>query len=214
MHRLWRGRGGRLTLTGLGLVLVVVGALVIIFPVLGVLQRSGADQRALQHWHNPGAALSHQLPKDKVDPGTGGGTPAPLCASGSSDSEYALLAFPSLPGVEGVAASGGWGLLTERSVVHYGSSPAAGAQGNSIYAVHREPNFEPLGTLSVGDAITLTDRSCQKFTYQITQIWTESPSQVTQLQPLSTGSWVTVITCTPLWVDSERLVLRARLEGS
>ncbi len=48
----------------------------------------------------------------------------------------------------------------------------------------------------------------------ITNLWTEYPSQVTQLQPISSGSWLTVVTCTPLWIDSQRLVIRAQLQTS
>jgi sortase (surface protein transpeptidase) len=48
----------------------------------------------------------------------------------------------------------------------------------------------------------------------ITNMWTEYPANVTQLQPISTGSWITVITCTPLWIDTQRLVIRAELKTS
>ncbi|MGH7608543.1 MAG: class E sortase [Candidatus Dormibacteria bacterium] len=214
MQRLIRGPRTGLVLTISGLALVVVGVLVILFPVLGLLQRSGADQHALREWRDPGAALTHRLPKVKIDTALGSGPGASqVCGGGSSSAEYALIDFPSLSGIEGVAGDGTWALLTQRSVVHYASSPGPGQAGNGIYAVHREPNFEPLGTLSAGDLITVTNRQCQKFTYRITNLWTENPAQVTQLQPLSSGSWITVITCTPLWVDSQRLVIRAELES-
>jgi len=99
-------------------------------------------------------------------------------------------------------------------VVHYLTTPGPGQAGNGIYALHREPNFEPLGTLKVGDSILLTNRACQQFTYVVTNLWTEDPTSVTQLQPISSGSWITVITCTPLWVDTQRLVIRAELKTS
>jgi LPXTG-site transpeptidase (sortase) family protein len=80
--------------------------------------------------------------------------------------------------------------------------------------MHREPNFEPLGTLKAGDTVVITNRACQQFTYVISNMWTESPSKVTQLQPISSGTWITLITCTPLWIDSERIVIRAQLQAS
>lgn len=83
-----------------------------------------------------------------------------------------------------------------------------------LIALHREPNFEPLGNLKVGDPIVITDRACTRFTYTVTQIWVENPSQVSQLGPLTGGRYLTLITCTPLWVDTQRIVIRARLTSS
>jgi LPXTG-site transpeptidase (sortase) family protein len=58
--------------------------------------------------------------------------------------------------------------------------------------------------------VTVQDRSCRAFVYKIVGRWTLSPSQVTQLQPTS-GHDLTLITCTPFWVDSQRIVWRAGL---
>lgn len=199
-----------------GIVLMVAGLVIFVPPVVGLLQRSHADSLALQKWKAPGSALSKQLPKVKTitQPGSSNLATAPSCGSGSPASEYALIDFPSLAGIEGVAGNGTWSMLLERSVVHYSSSPGPGQPGNGLYALHREPNFEPLGTLKTGEKIVLTTRDCQQFTYVITDVWTEYPGQVTQLQPTKSGTWITVITCTPLWIDTQRLVLRAELQTS
>jgi len=203
-------------MAGGGILLIGAGLAIFIPPLVGVLHRSHADTLALQKWKAPGSALSKQLPKVKTiqEPGASPVATAPSCGSGSPASEYALIDFPSLTGIEGVAGNGTWSMLLERSVVHYASTPAPGQPGNGIYALHREPNFEPLGTLGAGDTIILTNRNCQQFTYAITNIWTEYPSQVTQLQPISSGAFITLVTCTPLWVDSQRLVIRAQLQTS
>ncbi|HUY08693.1 MAG TPA: class E sortase [Candidatus Dormibacteraeota bacterium] len=203
-------------LAGSGILLIVAGLAIFVPPLVGVLQRARTDTQALQKWKDPGSALSTQLPKVKTiqQPGTSPVPTAPNCGSGSPASEYALIDFPSLSGIEGVAGNGNWSQLLQRSVVHYSTTPGPGQPGNGLYALHREPNFEPLGTLKAGDTIVLTNRTCQQFTYVITQVWTESPSQVTQLQPISSGTWITVVTCTPLWIDSHRLVIRAQLQTS
>ncbi len=199
-----------------GALLVGLGLAILVPPVVGLIQRSQADQQALSRWNDPGSALAKHLPSVKTTtlPGGSPTATAPSCGSGSPASAYALVQFPSLSGIEGVAGNGGWGLLLQRSVVHYSASPAPGEAGNGLYALHREPNFEPLGTLKAGDPIVLTNRQCQRFTYRVTQMWTEYPGQVTQLDPISHGNWITVITCTPLWIDTQRLVIRAQLESS
>ncbi|NNM96287.1 MAG: class E sortase [Candidatus Dormibacteraeota bacterium] len=203
------------TLAGLGVILVLVGVGVLLPPVLGVLHRGSNDHKLLKSWLGPNGALTQVIPAQSENPaGSSSPATAPACGSGSPSSEFALLGFPSLPGIEGVAGNGNWSMLTQRSVVHYADSPGPGQAGNMLIAVHREPNFEPLGTLKVGDPIVVTNRSCRQFTYTITQIWVESPAQVTQLQALSGGSYLTVITCTPLWIDTSRIVIRAVLTRS
>jgi sortase A len=203
-------------LAGSGVLLIVAGLAIFIPPLVGVLQRSRADTEALQQWKAPGSALSTRLPKVKTvtEPGASPVATSPSCGSGSPASEYALIDFPSLSGIEGVAGNGNWSLLLERSVVHYATTPGPGQPGNGLYALHREPNFEPLGTLKAGDRIVLTNRNCQQFTYVITDMWTEYSAQVTQLQPIGNGTWITLVTCTPLWIDSQRLVIRAQLQTS
>lgn len=201
-------------LAGSGILLIVAGLAIFVPPLVGVLQRSRADTEALQQWKAPGSALSTRLPKVKTvtEPGASPVATSPSCGSGSPASEYALIDFPSLSGIEGVAGNGNWSLLLERSVVHYATTPGPGQPGNGLYALHREPNFEPLGTLKAGNRIVLTNRNCQQFTYVITDMWTEYSAQVTQLQPISNGTWITLVTCTPLWIDSQRLVIRAQLQ--
>jgi sortase A len=203
-------------LAGSGIILIVAGLAIFVPPLVGVIQRGQADSKALQEWKDPGSALSKHLPTVKTiqQPGVSPVATAPTCGSGSSASAYALIDFPQLSGIEGVAGNGTWSMLLSRSVVHYSSSPGPGQSGNGLWAMHREPNFEPLGTLKTGDTVVITNRACQQFTYVITNIWTEAPSQVTQLQPISSGTWITLITCTPLWIDTERIVMRAQLQTS
>lgn len=213
------GQGRRRRLANLmalaGVLLVLAGVGLLLPPLLGVWQRGGQDHHLLQSWLGPKGAITKVLPSKSEDPAaaTSPGVAA-ACASGSPSSEYALVSFPSLPGIEGVAGNGTWAMLTQRSVVHYSASPAPGQEGNMLLALHREPNFEPLGNLKVGDQVVVTNRACQTFTYKITNVWVENPNRVTQLQALSGGKYLTLITCTPLWIDTQRIVIRADLTSS
>ena len=198
-----------LLLTLLGSALLLTGAALLVPSLLGVAQRGGTDQAALKHWLGRSGAIAQVL-TPAVDTSL---KAAAACGTGTPAQNYALLAFPALPGTEGVAADGGWNLLTRRSVVHYGHSPAPGAVGNVVIALHREPNFENLNQLHRGSLITVTDRSCRRWTYRVTQTWVLDPNQVTQLNPVAHGHLLTLITCTPLWIDTQRLVIRAALVG-
>lgn len=213
-HPRWRGwRRRRLAtlVTAAGVVLVLAGVGILVPPLLGVWQRGSQDHQALQKWLGSHGAITKVLPSQGVAPAGSASPGAAACGSGSAASQYLLVSFPSLPGVEGVAGNGTWALLNQRSVVHYSASPAPGQPGNMLLALHREPNFEPVGNLRPGDTIEITSRSCTKFTYTITQVWVESPGKVTQLGRMTGGAYLTLVTCTPLWVDTQRIVVRAKL---
>ncbi len=200
----------RLLAALLGLALVAVGAGLLVPAVLGLGHRSLADRRALQGWLGPRGAITQVV---VAPPGSGPAT-VPACGTGPAGADYALVQFPSLPATEGVAANGTWSLLTQRSVVHWGGSPAPGGVGNVLIALHREPNFENLGRLRRGAPIVLVNRACRRFTYRVTRTWVLDPAQVTQLAPVSGARVLTVITCTPLWIDTQRLVIRATLTAT
>jgi sortase A len=206
-HRSQHGRVTlRMALLALGLATVIAGAAIVAVPLLGVWQRGNNDQTALSTWQKGGSnALAGALPSSAAAPAK------PACGSGST-ADYALVTFSS-PAAEhygGVAGDGTWDDLTNRSMVHYKGTPGPGDQGNSIIAFHREPDYEHIDQLNVGDTVTVQDRSCHSFIYKVTSRWIGDPSNVSQLAP-TTGHDLTLVTCTPFWVDSQRIVWRASL---
>jgi LPXTG-site transpeptidase (sortase) family protein len=187
----------------LGVAAILAGAALIIGPLVGVFSRGSADQSALQRW-NPGSSI--------VGPAKGGSADVSKVTCGdSSPSDYALVTF-GLPQYRyaGVAGNGTWDLLNQRSMVHYAGTPNPGQQGNVIIAFHREPDYQFINQLVAGDTISIQDKSCHTYVYQVTQVWDLSPSNVTQLAPTS-GYNLTMITCDPWWQDYDRLVWRAQL---
>jgi LPXTG-site transpeptidase (sortase) family protein len=106
--------------------------------------------------------------------------------------------------------NGNWTQLDDRSMVHWYGSPAPGGEGNVIIAFHREPDFQYIQQLAVGETVTIQNRTCQTYVYTITQGWDLAPSAVTQLASTS-GHELTLVTCTPWWQDYDRLVWRADL---
>lgn len=196
----------RVTLMVVGLAAIITGVGLVAFPLLGVWQRGHADQTALNSWNKGG---SNQL-RGAVTPAT---APPHVVSCGSgSPADYALVTFgaPAAEHYGGVATDGNWDSLHDRSMVHYSGTPAPGEQGNSIIAFHREPDYEHIDQLNVGDTVSVQDRSCHTFVYKVTGKWVLTPSRVTQLVPTS-GHDLTLITCTPFWVDSQRIIWRAAL---
>jgi len=190
----------------LGIAAVLAGAALIVGPLLGVFSRGNADKSALQDWNSGG---SQKL----VGPPRGGSADVSKVTCGdSSPSDYALVTFTGLSQYHyaGVSGNGTWDLLNQRSMVHYNGTPNPGQQGNVIIAFHREPDYQYINQMGVGDTITIQDKSCHNYVYKITQAWNLPPSQVTQLAPTS-GYDLTLITCDPWWQDYDRLVWRATL---
>jgi LPXTG-site transpeptidase (sortase) family protein len=200
-----------------GALLVIAGVVLVAVPVVSTWIRGNADDQALRDWNSGGSALVAGAPHDPdAIPGAATATPtanASSCQPGTAPpADYALLGFPSLAqhAYSGVAGNGDWNMLKQRSMVHYLTSAAPGEQGNVIVAFHREPHYEHIDQLAVGDTVTVQDRACKVFTYRITQRWTEAPAKVTQLVSTS-GHDLTLITCTPWWRDYDRIVWRGTL---
>jgi LPXTG-site transpeptidase (sortase) family protein len=191
-----------MVLLALGIASILAGGALIAGPIIGVFERGAADSTALKHWKSTPA---HPI---AVAPAA---SSTPACGT-SSPTDFALVDFgaPAQYHYAAVAGNGTWTLLNSRSMVHYSGTPNPGQLGNVIIAFHREPDFQYINEMNVGDTISIENRACQTFVYEVTNRWDLSPSQVTQLGPTA-GHELTMITCDPWWQDYDRLVWRAEL---
>jgi LPXTG-site transpeptidase (sortase) family protein len=191
-----------MVLLALGVASIIAGGALIAGPLIGVFQRGATDSTALNHWK--GGATHPVVPAPVA-------SKSPTCGT-SAVTDYALVSFgaPVQYHYAAVAGNGTWALLDSRSMVHYLGTPNPGQQGNVIIAFHREPDFQYINQLNVGDTISIQNRACQTFVYKVTHKWDLAPSQVTQLSPTS-GHELTMITCDPWWQDYNRFVWRAEL---
>lgn len=194
-------------LMAVGLITIVAGVTMIAVPLLGVWQRGNADQTALNSWLKGG---SNAL---KGAPSSASALPQTVSCGSGSPTDYALVTFgaPAADHYSGVAGDGTWDSLQNRSMVHYTGTPGPGQEGNSIIAFHREPDYEHIDQLNVGDTVTVQDRTCHTYTYRVTTKWVLDPAKVTNQLAPTTGHDLTLVTCTPFWVDSQRIIWRATL---
>jgi len=194
--RLW------MVMLALGIASIIAGGSLIAGPLIGVFQRGAVDSTALNHWKGSTTHSAAPAPAAST---------SPICGT-SSATDYALVNFgaPVQYHYAAVAGNGTWALLNSRSMVHYAGTPNPGQQGNVIIAFHREPDFQYINALNVGDTISIQNRACQTFVYKVTNRWDLAPTKVTQLVPTS-GHELTMITCDPWWQDYDRLVWRAEL---
>ncbi|WP_017933362.1 class C sortase [Nocardioides sp. Iso805N] len=128
------------------------------------------------------------------------------------ESMMGVVAVPSigvsLPIFHGTAAE-----TLDRGVGHlYGTAlPVGGAGTHSVLTGHSgivgSTLFTNLHKAKLGDEITVTVLD-QTLTYRVDQIKTVLPSQTESLAPTPGKDYLTLVTCTPIGVNSHRLLVR------
>ncbi len=98
------------------------------------------------------------------------------------------------------------------TVTHYRFSASLGSRGNYVIYGHDDIQgniFQSLPTMRVGDLVYMR-RGQTRFVYRVTGGGIVDPSDVAVMGP-TTMPTLTMISCTPLYVDSQRIVVRAAL---
>lgn len=103
-----------------------------------------------------------------------------------------------------------------RAVGHIPGTAAIGQPGNCVLAGHRSYTFgkffNRLDELAVGDEITITTKK-EDLTYKVSNISVVTPDDVSVLQGRTDENIITLVTCTPVYVASHRLIVNAELEN-
>lgn len=101
----------------------------------------------------------------------------------------------------------GYGTLT-----HFHFSGQLGQPGNYVLYGHDDLYgniFQSLGSMQVGDLVRLT-QGAHRYTYRVTGGGIVAPTDVAVMDPTPNAT-LTLISCTPMWVDTQRIVVRAML---
>lgn len=118
------------------------------------------------------------------------------------------------PVVETPPVAGVWE-VADWSVGHLTTSPNPGGAGNGAYSAHDDIKgeiFKREGELKPGDVIQLLTKH-HVYTYLVTSLQTVDPSNISVLNPTK-GPTITLISCTPYWVDTQRFIIQAALKSS
>jgi len=114
----------------------------------------------------------------------------------------------------GVTAQGELPIAEGLDVTHYTFSAGVGERGNYVAYGHDDIQgsvFANLGALQSGDPIELLQGG-KRFLYRVTSRRVVWPSDVAVLRSTPTAT-MTLITCTPYMVDTQRIVVSAALAG-
>jgi LPXTG-site transpeptidase (sortase) family protein len=191
--------------------LLIAGGLALMatsLPALGLV-RMGSSGVAIQPIPALGEPLSppHQHPK--FLPGTGN--------TGAGPSQVvAYLSIPKL-GIKnaqifdrGVDGSGNMLIAKGYAVTHYANSSPIGS-GNAVLYGHDDIEgsiFGRLKDLTVGDELDVALTDGQSVVYHVTARTIVAATAVRILQPTNDVR-LTVFTCWPNWVDTQRVVVTA-----
>lgn len=239
----------------LPIILVIVGVLIIAYPVVGQLYARYQEEKMLEEWLNsidagdledvasadPESAYiqlqeSFGNETDESDnweaadsgdeeddiagytgnAGADSGRTGSGSTSGSELSNQKVLGIIQIPKikvkdpiVEGVKKSN-----LKAGIGHIPGTPLPGQPGNCALAGHRnyawKKLFRRLDELEAGDEVTIITKT-ETLKYTVTGKVVVEPDDVSVLAGSKDQSIISMITCTPMYVHSHRLVVFAEL---
>lgn len=94
---------------------------------------------------------------------------------------------------------------------HVIGSAAIGEKGNCVITAHRHHAFRYIDLLDQDDEVVVKSNG-HIFTYSVYESFVVEPTEIWVLDPVQDEEYVmTMITCTPFMVSTQRLIVRARL---
>jgi sortase A len=117
--------------------------------------------------------------------------------------------------IEQTPPTGGTWVVADWAIGHLTTTPNPGAVGNGAYSAHDDIKgelFKRNAELAPGDSIYLYTRH-MVYRYVVTNRQVVDPSDVSVLDPTSRPV-ITLISCVPYWVDTQRLIVQATLKSS
>jgi LPXTG-site transpeptidase (sortase) family protein len=203
----------------LGSALVLVGIALLAYVGIQYHNRSVATVSATQHWsasqNKKGGSILKQLTSNQTVK-----VPASSNKHVSSPGKLPAIRMiiPSInvnsPVVDTPPVNGIWD-VADWKVGHLSTTPNPGAPGNAAYSAHDDIKgeiFKRVDELKPGSKILLRTRTAQ-YTYVVTGQQVVDPSNTSPLDA-TTRPTITLISCTPYWVDTQRLIIKAVLKSS
>ncbi len=122
--------------------------------------------------------------------------------------------IPSL-GIQGASIVPGidWESL-KSGIGWFQNGARLGSRDNVVLVGHNDiygEIFRYLEDLEVGDEVVIYAAGNQTYTYRVTDSSVVEPTEVRVLHPTNTGAHLTLITCHPYQVDTQRLIVVAEL---
>jgi LPXTG-site transpeptidase (sortase) family protein len=201
-----------------GSAMVVAGVALLVFVAVQYRDRHVTPAAATSHWSTSlkgqGKAIAQKyakaqtisVPKSSKAPVHRGTEPPVRMQIPSIGMDAPVVDTPPVNGVWDVA---------DWKVGHLSTSPDPGAPGNSAYSAHDDIKgeiFKRLDELKPGDKVILLTRN-DRYTYVVSSQQVVVPTDTAPLNGTAAPT-ITLISCTPYWVDTQRLIVKAVLTSS
>jgi sortase A len=201
-----------------GSAMVVAGVALLAYVALQYRDRQSPTASATSHWSaslkGQGKAIAQKyakaqsiaVPAAARAPVQRGAQPPMRMQIPAIDMDAPVVDTPPVNGVWDVA---------DWKVGHLSTSPDPGAPGNSAYSAHDDIKgelFKRLDELKPGDRIVLLTRS-NRYTYVVSGQQVVAPTDTSPLNGTASPT-ITLISCAPYWVDTQRLIVKAVLKSS
>lgn len=204
-------------ISGVGTVLVTTGVAILVY--IGVTYaRALPPTSHSKGWTQAQAVAAHQL-RSKLRGHQKVAVPGRLRhAAPVAGAAAVRIVIPRInvdSRVVQTAPAGGVWNVADWAVGHLTTTPQPGVPGNGAYAAHDDIKgelFKRLDELGPGDAVLLYTPHAV-YRYVVVGQQTVDPSDVSVLNPTSQPT-VTLISCAPYWIDTQRLVVQAVLKSS
>lgn len=198
--------------------LVVAGIALLLYVAVQYRNQTASRPSATPSWsqsqNEQGKKLARQLSTKQTIRVPQGKRVAAVPAGKDPATQMIIPAINvDAPVVDTPPVNGVW-QVADWKVGHLSTTPNPGAVGNAAYSAHNDIKgelFKRLGELKPGDAVILQTRRA-RYTYVVTGQSIVDPSNVAPLNPTATPT-ITLITCTPYWVDTQRLIVKASLKS-
>jgi sortase A len=194
----------------IGSLLTVGGAALLAYATVTYYRHN--SQPSTHHWSASQRATGSRL-ASQLSHGQTFAAPRQIAAVQPGSDPATRLVIPKIevdaPVVQTPPAGGVW-QVADWSVGHLSTTPNPGVAGNGAYAAHDDIKgeiFKRVGELTPGDKILIYTRHAV-VAYAVTRQITVDPSNISPLNP-TTQPTVTLISCAPYWVDTQRLIVQA-----
>ncbi|MCD7772074.1 MAG: class C sortase [Oscillospiraceae bacterium] len=225
-----RGRGKRSFVTPILLLILLIGLAIVIYPTFSNWWNSKVQTRAVANYDEAVSSLSETDYSDYFDAAYAYNEAIARLGSATA------LANPDLvEGYESILNVSGTGIMgyieiekidvllpiyhgTSTSVLQVGaghlegsSLPVGGESTHAVISAHRGlPSatlFTHLDKMEVGDTFTITILN-EVLTYEVDQISIVYPYEIENLYIEEGQDYVTLLTCTPYGINTQRLMVR------
>lgn len=173
---------------------------------------SGSSHATTRHWTASQRAAGSHL-ASQLAHGRAFAAPHEIAAVQPGNVAATRMVIPRIevdaPVVQTPPVGGVW-QVADWSVGHLSTTPNPGAAGNGAYAAHDDIKgeiFKRINELAPGDKILMYTPHAV-VTYVVTRQLTVDPSNIAPLNPTARPT-ITLISCAPYWVDTQRLIVQA-----